>query len=127
MKVSFKGIASLFYKLKTEWDAIVAAIKLYFDKVLTNRHFIKDWAIKQIPFILFVMFLSLVYINNIYTYNILLKELYNKKEELKVMRIESIELETRLKSDGKNTAVYNKLEEVNSSLEVITEPIIVVE
>lgn len=126
MKVSFKRVVPFFSKLKKVWNEVDAIVKPYYNKVF-SKNFIKDWVIKQIPFILFVIFLSLVYINNIYTYNILLKELYNKKEELKVMRIESIELETRLKSDGKNTAVYNKLEEVNSSLEVITEPIIVVE
>ncbi|MGM9795398.1 MAG: FtsL-like putative cell division protein [Candidatus Aphodosoma sp.] len=94
---------------------------------LYRRIFNKDWCIKQIPYLLFLMFLIMVYINNIYSYNILLKELYNKKEELKVTRIQAIHLESQLKSEGKNNAVYNKLEEVGSKLEVITEPIVVVE
>ena len=89
--------------------------------------FNKDWFIKQIPYLLFLIFLIMVYINNIYSYNILLKELYNKKEELKVTRIQAIHLESQLKSEGKNNAVYSKLEEVGSKLEVITEPIVVVE
>ena len=53
-----------------------------------RRLFNKDWFIKQIPYLLFLIFLIMVYINNIYSYNILLKELYNKKEELKVTRIQ---------------------------------------
>lgn len=92
-----------------------------------RRLFNKDWFIKQIPYLLFLIFLIMVYINNIYSYNILLKELYNKKEELKVTRIQAIHLESQLKSEGKNNAVYSKLEEVGSKLEVITEPIVVVE
>ena len=57
----------------------------------------------------------------------LLKELSLKKEKLKILRIEAIELESELKSNGKNTAIYQKLNEVNSSLDVLNEPIVVIE
>ena len=50
-----------------------------------------------------------------------------KKEKLKILRIEAIELESELKSNGKNTAIYQKLNEVNSSLDVLNEPIVVIE
>ena len=94
---------------------------------VSGKFITKDRFVKQIPFLFFLFFLLLVYVNNIYSYNMLLKELSLKKEKLKILRIEAIELESELKSNGKNTAIYQKLNEVNSSLDVLNEPIVVIE
>ena len=94
---------------------------------VSGKFITKDRFVKQIPFLFFLFFLLLVYVNNIYSYNMLLKEMSQKKEKLKILRIEAIELESELKSNGKNTAIYQKLNEVNSSLDVLNEPIVVIE
>ncbi len=101
--------------------------KKVFVDIMTGNILAKDVVMKQVPLMLLVVILSLIYINNRFLYESELSrnqklrtELVNKKCESLTKLKELLELERR-------SGVQDKLQKMNSNLQESFTPVVLVE
>ena len=86
-------------------------------KVLDNKFLRKNW-----KYILFLVFLAFIYINNHFKVEALLKEHMTLTKELKDLKYESITISSELMKKSKQSEVVRKVQEAGIGLEVLTTP-----
>ena len=86
-------------------------------KVLKNKFLKKNWA-----YLLFLVFLAFLYINNHFSVEALLKEHLALTRELKELKYESITISSELMKKSKQSEVVRKVQEAGIGLDVLTTP-----
>ncbi len=81
--------------------------------------------VKQLPFILFIVALMMVYIANQHSYVKKHRELGKMKREVAVLRFKSMELRAELMKYSRQSQVLRRIEDKNLGLELSSEPPIV--
>ncbi len=78
--------------------------------------------VKQLPFILFLTFLALLYIGNRYHTERLFRQVSSLKTEVENLRAEQITSTARLMNMSRPSAVAKMVEEKNLEIRELTEP-----
>lgn len=86
----------------------------------------REWLQRQIPFIIFLVMLSLFYINNRFTYEAQLRDVDRLKRELVDAKYESLTVSEELMQMSRQSYVIDKLREQGSNLQISTEPSVVI-
>lgn len=89
--------------------------------------FLRETVQRQWLYILMVVTLSLVYINNRFLYERQLRELDAKKKELVDLKYRSLTIAKELKVAGRRTTILNELKNHGSDLDEATAPVIIIE
>ncbi len=87
---------------------------------------LKETIQKQFLFVLLLVVLSLVYVNNRFLYERQLRELNKLKIEVDDMHYRSLVASKELKQAGRRTMILKALRERGSNLEEATEPIVII-
>jgi archaellum component FlaF (FlaF/FlaG flagellin family) len=77
---------------------------------------------KQIPFILVLFALGLIYIANRYHAESIFRDTENTKKEIEDLRAEKIEIQSELMTNSRTEKVLKKLEEQGSTLKTSKTP-----
>ncbi|MDR2927195.1 MAG: hypothetical protein LBV41_03170 [Cytophagaceae bacterium] len=85
--------------------------------VVATQFFKKNW-----QYILFLVVLALIYINNHFEVESLMKEHLQLTEELKELKYEAITTSSELMKKSRQSEVVQKVQENNLGLEVLTTP-----
>jgi len=93
-----------------------------FKDVINGRFLTKKFFTSQMPFIFFLVFLGIIYINNHYKVESLQKELYSLSREVKELRYEAVTISSELMSMSKQSEVLKKVRADGIELEELTEP-----
>lgn len=86
----------------------------------------REWLQRQIPFIIFLVMISLFYINNRFTYEAQLRDIDRLKRELVDAKYESLTVSEELMQMSRQSYVIDKLREQGSNLQISTEPSVVI-
>ena len=87
---------------------------------------LKETIQKKFLFVLLLVVLSLVYVNNRFLYERQLRELNKLKIEVDDMHYRSLVASKELKQAGRRTMILKALRERGSNLEEATEPIVII-
>lgn len=82
----------------------------------------RNWLIKQLPFIIFLTFLAILYIANRYHAERVVRDTVKLKSEVKELRFESITTASDLMFISKQSEVSRMVKEKNLGLKELTEP-----
>ncbi|MCL2074513.1 MAG: FtsL-like putative cell division protein [Marinilabiliaceae bacterium] len=77
---------------------------------------------KNIPFMIYMVFVALIYIDNRFRVELLLKEQIALSNEIKELKYEAITTSSELMKKSRQSEVVNKVQEHNIGLEVLTTP-----
>ena len=89
--------------------------------------FLKEAVQKQFLYVLVVVVLSLVYINNRFLYERQLREIASLRNEVVDLRYRSLTISKEVKQAGRRTMIIEALKSHGSDLEEATKPIIIIE
>lgn len=115
--------------MSTSMDAKMPSvdIKKVFGSVVSGSFLSNGYMMKQMPFVLLIVLLSLIYINNRFMYEGELKKNYQLTQELQNVKYRSLTLSKELLEMGRRSGVQNRLKSVSSSLQESYKPMIVVD
>jgi len=88
----------------------------FFKNFITGNILIQSTIINQIPYLLFLVFLAIVYITNRYNFEKFYKKLNNLEEEVKNLRSEQITTSAKLMNLSRRSSVLNLDEKYNLQL-----------
>ena len=89
--------------------------------------FLKEAVQKQFLYVLLLVVLSLVYINNRFLYERQLREIASLRNEVVDLRYRSLTISKEVKQAGRRTMIIEALKSHGSDLEEATKPIIIIE
>ena len=89
--------------------------------------FLKEAVQKQFLYVLLLVVLSLVYINNRFLYERQLREIASLRNEVVDLRYRSLTISKEVKLAGRRTMIIEALKSHGSDLEEATKPIIIIE
>lgn len=89
--------------------------------------FLKEAVQKQFLYVLLLVVLSLVYINNRFLYERQLREIASLRNEVVDLRYRSLTISKEVKQAGRRTMIIEALKLHGSDLEEATKPIIIIE
>lgn len=89
--------------------------------------FLKEAVQKQFLYVLLLVVLSLVYINNRFLYERQLREIARLRNEVVDLRYRSLTISKEVKQAGRRTMIIEALKSHGSDLEEATKPIIIIE
>ena len=89
--------------------------------------FLKEAVQKQFLYVLLLVVLSLVYINNRFLYERQLREIASLRNEVVDLRYRSLTISKEVKQAGRRTMIIEALKAHGSDLEEATKPIIIIE
>lgn len=90
--------------------------------ILNGEILHNDFFRRQLPFMLFILILLVVYINNRYSAVAELRDISRKTEQLERLKNESLTVSHELMEMGRQSYVVEKLKNQGSSLELSLEP-----
>ncbi len=82
----------------------------------------RETVIKQLPYIIFVVFLAILYIGNRYHAEKVVRETVSLQNEVKELRAEAITTSAELMSKSRQSAVAKMVEENDLGLEELLDP-----
>ena len=82
----------------------------------------REVVIKQLPYVVFVVFLALIYIGNRYHAEKVVRETVNLQNEVKELRSEAITTSAKLMSRSRQSEVIRLVKENDLGLEELVEP-----
>ncbi|MBN2746935.1 MAG: hypothetical protein JXR34_09425 [Bacteroidales bacterium] len=85
-------------------------VNQFFTSILDGSFLTRNWMIKMLPFIMFLVLLALIYIGNQYAALRRVKEIENISKELKVLRNEHISTKSELMHQKRISEIARKLE-----------------
>lgn len=89
--------------------------------------FLKEAVQKQFLYVLLLVVLSLVYINNRFLYERQLREIASLRNEVVDLRYRSLTISKEVKQAGRRTMIIEALKSHGSDLDEATKPIIIIE
>ena len=93
-----------------------------FREYLNGQVLDNEWLRKNRKYLLFMVFLAFIYINNHYSVESLLKEHLALNKEVKELKYEAITTSSELMFMSKQSEVVRKVQEAGLELEVLTTP-----
>jgi len=99
-------------------EARKGSFKNFIDGTVLTREVV----IKQLPFIVFVVFLAIIYIGNRYHAERVVRETVNLQNEVKELRSEAITTSAKLMSRSRQSEVVRMVEENKLGLKELVEP-----
>lgn len=93
-----------------------------FRDYLNGQALDNEWLRKNRMFLLFLVFLAFIYINNHYSVEALLKEHLALTREVKELKYEAITTSSELMFISKQSEVVKRVQEAGLELEVLTTP-----
>ncbi len=98
----------------------------FFKNLAAGDILVSDILQRQLPYIILVFVLSLLYINNRFLYERQLRELNDSKIELIDLKYRSLTISKELMLKGRRTEVIEQLKRQGSDLQEATSPIIII-
>jgi hypothetical protein len=96
-------------------------------ELIAGDVFLRDVVQKQFLFVLFLVVLSLVYVNNKFLYERQLREISALRFEVVDLRYRSLTISKEVKQAGRRTMIIEALKAHGSDLEETAKPIVVIE
>ena len=93
---------------------------------LTGDVLVKRKFLKQLPFLVFLLMLSLFYVNNRFSYEAELRELNKLKSEMVDKRYRSLTISKELMEMGRQSRIEQRLKRMGSELQDARTPLIMV-
>jgi hypothetical protein len=98
------------------------ARKTSFRNFIDGTVLTRETVIKQLPYIIFVVFLAILYIGNRYHAEKVVRETVSLQNEVKELRAEAITISAELMSKSRQSVVAKMVEENDLGLEKLVEP-----
>ncbi|MFI3296758.1 MAG: FtsL-like putative cell division protein [bacterium] len=98
----------------------------FFKNLAAGDILVSDMLQRQLPYIILVFVLSLLYINNRFLYERQLRKLNDSKIELIDLKYRSLTISKELMLKGRRTEVIEQLQRQGSDLQEATSPIIII-
>lgn len=92
-------------KIENDQDAF----QMHTKSLLGGDFLTNDTSIRQLPFLLFIMFLGIVYIANVYYAEANIRDISNIKKEIKELRFEHISTKSKLMQLSKQSELVKLL------------------
>lgn len=106
---------------KEQQEAEKFSVRAFFNRDYIIRYFLR----KEYPFLLFLLFLSMLYIWNSYKYEAENKRLKKEQKELAVLKFKSMEMQARLMKFSRQSQVLKKIDSLQIGLILSSDPPIV--
>ncbi|MDO4190449.1 MAG: FtsL-like putative cell division protein [Bacteroidales bacterium] len=100
--------------------------KFKVSSLFDGQMLISDGMREKLPYIFFIFFLIMAYINNSYTYEQRINERQRLQKQATDMKYRSTDIKTKLTTKGQRTQLLKHLEEVGSEVtNAQTQPIVI--
>ncbi len=101
------------------------ADKISWNDLMSADIFTRTAVVRQLPFMLFIVLLMMLYIANQHSYVRKHRELGRMKKEVAVLRFKSMELRAELMKYSRQSQVLKRIEDKKMGLELSSEPPII--